>query len=858
MEPDLPQQIETHTLTISASPSEAGSTAPSSGSFAEGETFSLKANPDDEEWKFVNWAGDTEHIADVNSDSTTVTMPGNNISLTAHFDRIDGEEESDADWPRDTETAIVDVENPATGRVWMDRNLGASRAATSSTDEQAFGDLYQWGRPADGHHLRTSDTTSVLQNINQPGHGDFILTGGWPNDWRNPQNDNLWQGVDGINNPCPVGYLLPTTDEWKEEFESWSSKDTNGAFSSPLKLTAAGNRRTYNGSIAGSGTAGAYWASSVDNRNSGTQLFMSVSAAVNSNHRAMGQSVRCIKDSGSSEPGAYTLNLNESPAGSGSVNGAGAYDASASVSITATSNDGYVFVDWTGDTGYIADPYSASTTVSMPANHITLTANFEQNGGGSADTEIVDVKNPVTGRTWMDRNLGASRAATSSTDEQAFGDLYQWGRLTDGHEKRNSGTNSNLSSTDIPGHGDFITSYYSANFDWRSPENPTLWRGVNGINNPCPSGYRLPTAPEWEEERESWSSNNAAGAIASPLKLPLGGIRSLSDGSISDSGSSGTYWSNTPSDTYAFALRINNDSDMRLYNRAYGASVRCIKDTEPGTYNLNLNASPAGNGSVNGGGVYSENSSVSITATPNIGYIFAGWSGDTQYITDVNSENTTVTMPANDITLTANFEEDSGSEPTHTEVVEVINPATGRIWMDRNLGASRAATSSTDEQAYGDLYQWGRLSDGHEKRDSGTMSTSSNENVPGHSRFILTNNSPNDWRQPQNDDLWQGVNGINNPCPDGFRIPTKDEWEEERWSWSRGSPEEAYASPLKLPVSGTRFPGDGSINHLGQRGEYWTSTPDDTNMYHFSITSSGSQVRSTVRSYGFAVRCIKD
>jgi hypothetical protein len=35
-------------------------------------------------------------------------------------------------------------------------------------------------------------------------------------------------------------------------------------------------------------------------------------------------------------------------------------------------------------------------------------------------------------------------------------------------------------------------------------------------------------------------------------------------------------------------------------------------------------------------------------------------------------------------------------------VVDVTNPATGRTWMDRNLGASRAATSSTDEQAYGD------------------------------------------------------------------------------------------------------------------------------------------------------------
>jgi hypothetical protein len=34
----------------------------------------------------------------------------------------------------------------------------------------------------------------------------------------------------------------------------------------------------------------------------------------------------------------------------------------------------------------------------------------------SGPTEIVNVTNPVTNRVWMDRNLGASQAATSSTD----------------------------------------------------------------------------------------------------------------------------------------------------------------------------------------------------------------------------------------------------------------------------------------------------------------------------------------------------------------------------------------------------------------------------------------------------------
>jgi len=40
-----------------------------------------------------------------------------------------------------------------------------------------------------------------------------------------------------------------------------------------------------------------------------------------------------------------------------------------------------------------------------------------------------------------------------------------------------------------------------------------------------------------------------------------------------------------------------------------------------------------------------------------------------------------------------------------TTVVDVTNPTTGRIWMDRNLGATQVATSSTDLNSYGDLYQ---------------------------------------------------------------------------------------------------------------------------------------------------------
>jgi uncharacterized protein (TIGR02145 family) len=193
-------------------------------------------------------------------------------------------------------------------------------------------------------------------------------------------------------------------------------------------------------------------------------------------------------------------------------------------------------------------------------------------------TAIVDVTNPATGKTWMDRNLGASQAATSSADTQAYGDLYQWGRFADGHQCRNSGTTSTLSSSDTPGHGNFIT-IDSNPYDWRSPQNNNLWQGVNGINNPCPSGYRLPTEAEWEDERQSWISNNAAGAFNSPLKLPFAGSRYSGNGSFYDVGSYGYYWSAAVDVTFARLLYFNSfDAGVSSYRRANGFSVRCIKD----------------------------------------------------------------------------------------------------------------------------------------------------------------------------------------------------------------------------------------------------------------------------------------
>jgi len=160
--------------------------------------------------------------------------------------------------------AFINTVTPSTGKIWMDRNLGATRAAISSTDASSFGDLYQWGRAADGHQISNSQLTttkfsSTTTNSNKFASGESMY------DWLVTSDPNLWQGVNGVNNPCPKGFRIPTKQEWTDESATWSSQDANGAYTSTLKLPYVNNLRCY----FGSGTyaqVGAvyYWTSNVD------------------------------------------------------------------------------------------------------------------------------------------------------------------------------------------------------------------------------------------------------------------------------------------------------------------------------------------------------------------------------------------------------------------------------------------------------------------------------------------------------------------------------------------------------------------------------------------------------------------
>ncbi len=265
-------------------------------------------------------------------------------------------------------------------------------------------------------------------------------------------------------------------------------------------------------------------------------------------------------------------------------------DASAMLDVKSTSK-GFLMPRMTeGQIASVSNPAAGLTVFNTNDNRIYIYDDGSSEWKEVALSAVIlvpTVYNPTTGKTWMDRNLGASQVATSSTDTAAYGNLYQWGRATEGHETRTSSASSTNASTAIPNDGNswdglFITEGGSP-YDWLVSQDDNLWQGVTGTNNPCPSGFRLPTTAEWDAERLSWATSDTAGAFGSPLKLTVNGYRYYTDGSLTSVGNDGDYWGSTTSNSWfgksAVSLYISSGSAGMYYEkRAYGFSVRCIKD----------------------------------------------------------------------------------------------------------------------------------------------------------------------------------------------------------------------------------------------------------------------------------------
>ena len=202
------------------------------------------------------------------------------------------------------------------GKIWLNNNLGAHYAninhasfnpaqqATSATDYLAYGSFFQWGRKGDGHELinYTNATTGTAANgttgtlNNTPTHASFITSSSSPYDWRSSQSNTLWAKEASANNPCPVGFRVPTNAELTTLVTSSSIINSATAASSAMKFTVPGSRNSNDGTLYTVGDYGNYWSSTVSGTDASRRNFGSGGTFTGSYYRATGYSVRCLKD----------------------------------------------------------------------------------------------------------------------------------------------------------------------------------------------------------------------------------------------------------------------------------------------------------------------------------------------------------------------------------------------------------------------------------------------------------------------------------------------------------------------------------------------------------------------------------
>lgn len=189
-------------------------------------------------------------------------------------------------------------------------------------------------------------------------------------------------------------------------------------------------------------------------------------------------------------------------------------------------------------------------------------------------------------REFMCQNLGADMSADPFTPSAIIhGAKYQWGAQTgetgryysQAEDQANSGTISN----------------------WIAPVTDLAWQdGVKTAKDPCPSGYRVPTASEWNlignatlnprSVLGTWTNspaNYSSGMkVGNNLFLPAAGARYGTGAPIYNRGSLGFYWTTTLSnDVLAYYVNFGANGGIGTPNginfgRSPGISVRCISE----------------------------------------------------------------------------------------------------------------------------------------------------------------------------------------------------------------------------------------------------------------------------------------
>jgi uncharacterized protein (TIGR02145 family)/uncharacterized repeat protein (TIGR02543 family) len=791
----------TYSLTVKAANGGTVSVNPVKTAYTAGETVSISASPICG-YAFSEWTdGET---ADATSSTTTVTV-NSNLTVTAKFTRVT---------PYIAHGSFTDKRDGKTYKtvqickdVWMAENLNYK------TDEIKCSDDIDYECKEYDDKCR-NESKSDCKNFGSRCYDD--------KDSSCKKYGRLydWETATKV---CPSGWHLASDKEWEElegYAEGWEREVGKWRVGGKRLKTKIGWKK-YEGKDGGEGTddfgfsalpGGVYsqkkgfsqigevagwWTAT--NYNDGKSAYRRY-IVFNGNslqsypyNRSLGFSARCVSDKEGRvpAPAALTLKLIAATGGTVSANpNKASYVAGERVTISTVPNRGYTFAKWTG--GKVADTGYAVAIVTVNSN-TAITANFNKRKappvvyGSLNDTRDGKKYETVSigGRVWMAQNLNYETPDSSWCYGDSAGNCGRYGRL----------------------------------YAW------------NMARTVCPTGWHLPTAQEWDD-----LVNAAGGAKTAGNKLKAtsgwtffgsGWVRT--GNGTDDYGFSALPGGKRAGDAFHYinqygywwtATEDEKDVEKAYYRKieeykgevkwgewgdkikSSGMSVRCVVD-EAAPYSLTLIAANGGTVSANPNKVsYKAGERVAISAVPNNGYAFAGWTGGRTANADYAA--TTVTVDSN-ITITANFKKSDAPSVAYGTLSDARDGKKyktvaigGKTWTAENLSYQTPENSWCYDDKTENCVKYGRLYE------------------------------------------WETAKKA---CPAGWHLPTRDEWND---LISAAGGENAAHKRLKS-ISGWSRTGNGTDvygfsalpggyrNHLGRRaklefeeagneGYWWTAT----------------------------------
>ena len=297
------------------------------------------------------------------------------------------------------------------------------------------------------------------------------------------------------------------------------------------------------------------------------------------------------------------------------------------------------------------------------------------------------------------------------------------------------------------------------------------------------------------------------------------------------------------------------------------ATLHCAGPTVAGSLLLNQAATgvsasvpyTGGNGGAHNGQTVASTGVTGLTATLNPGAFPEGSGSITYAITGTPASDGTASFALNIGGQTCTLDVPVSNAPV---CQAKVSSSEIKSFMCYNLGAANTSADpfTPSWEINGGYWQWGVKDQAAAGPTGPDISQANDGPVNGWNTTAAPNSS---WAD--------GTKTANDPCPPGFRVPTKAQWEgviANNTSTNVGSftpsatnyaAGKKFGTQLMLPAAGYRGLDDGALYYRGDFCLYWSSTEyDNIYAWYLLFSSSDAYTINNLRTYGLSVRCVAE